>query len=92
MDGRSPLKRWPEGGPKLLWTAHGLGHGLSSLSISGGRIFTAGNIGNQAIVTAEAGRVGTGAAGWRDSGDRIARRRVRARISGKPRPIGRRLA
>jgi outer membrane protein assembly factor BamB len=46
------LKRWPEAGPKLLWTAHGLGHGFSSLSISGGRIFTAGNIGDQAVVTA----------------------------------------
>jgi len=46
------LKRWPAGGPKLLWTARGLGHGFSSLSVGGGRIFTAGNIGDQTAVTA----------------------------------------
>ena len=46
------LKRWPEGGPKLLWTARGLGHGFSSVSIKGGRICTAGNIGGQTVVTA----------------------------------------
>lgn len=46
------LKRWPQGGPNLIWTARGLGHGFSSLSIVGGRIYTAGNIGNQAVVTA----------------------------------------
>lgn len=33
------LKTWPEGGPKLLWTAKGLGGGYSGLSFSGGRIF-----------------------------------------------------
>ncbi len=46
------LKRWPEGGPKLLWTARGLGHGFSSVSMAGGRIFTAGNIADQTVVTA----------------------------------------
>ena len=45
------LKRWPQGGPKLLWTARGLGHGFSSVSIAGGRIFTAGNIGDSTVVT-----------------------------------------
>ncbi|MGB2824243.1 MAG: PQQ-binding-like beta-propeller repeat protein, partial [Phycisphaerae bacterium] len=45
------LKRWPQGGPKLLWTARGLGHGFSSVSIAGGRIFTAGNIGGSTVVT-----------------------------------------
>jgi outer membrane protein assembly factor BamB len=46
-DGRSPekglLKEWPEGGPKLLWKASGLGSGYSTVSVSGGKIFTAGD-------------------------------------------------
>ena len=37
------LKQWPEGGPALAWTARGLGAGFSSVSISGGRIFTMGD-------------------------------------------------
>ena len=37
------LKQWPKGGPKLLWEAKGAGKGYSSLSISGGRIFTCGD-------------------------------------------------
>jgi len=46
------LKQWPKGGPKLLWTARGLGHGFSSVSIGGGRIYTAGNMGDHSVVTA----------------------------------------
>jgi hypothetical protein len=37
------LKQWPDGGPKLLWTAKGLGHGFVSVSLAGGLIYTAGN-------------------------------------------------
>lgn len=47
------LKRWPEGGPKLLWTARGLGHGFSSVAVKAGRIYTAGNIGDRTVVTAK---------------------------------------
>lgn len=36
------LDAWPEGGPRLLWTAKGLGSGYSSVAIADGRIFTAG--------------------------------------------------
>jgi len=50
------LKRWPEGGPKLLWTARGLGHGFASISVKDGGIYTAGNIGDHTVVTA----LGTG--------------------------------
>ncbi|MEE8400450.1 MAG: PQQ-binding-like beta-propeller repeat protein [Desulfobacterales bacterium] len=39
------LRAWPEGGPKLLWTASGLGHGYSSVAVVGNRIFTAGMFG-----------------------------------------------
>jgi len=46
------LKKWPEGGPRLLWTARGLGHGFSSVAVKGGRIFTAGNVGDQSVVSA----------------------------------------
>jgi len=46
------LKRWPEGGPPLLWTATGIGEGFSSVAIAGGRIYTAGNLGEATVVTA----------------------------------------
>ncbi|MBN2270135.1 MAG: PQQ-binding-like beta-propeller repeat protein [Sedimentisphaerales bacterium] len=46
------LQTWPEAGPELLWKASGIGHGYSSISISGGRIFTAGMIDRQTYVTA----------------------------------------
>ncbi len=37
------LKEWPDGGPKLVWHAKGLGGGYSSLSVVGDRIYTLGN-------------------------------------------------
>src|SRR5688500_14814438 len=37
------LKTWPASGPPLAWKASGLGGGFSSLSISGGRIYTLGD-------------------------------------------------
>jgi outer membrane protein assembly factor BamB len=46
------LARWPEGGPHLLWRAAGLGEGYASAVISAGRIFTAGNIASNTILTA----------------------------------------
>jgi len=46
------LKRWPPDGPKLLWTANGLGHGYSSVSVAGGMIYTAGNIGGKTVIAA----------------------------------------
>jgi outer membrane protein assembly factor BamB len=46
------MQAWPQDGPKLLWTASGIGHGYSSASIAGGRIFTAGMIDRQTHVTA----------------------------------------
>ncbi|MCL2220018.1 MAG: PQQ-binding-like beta-propeller repeat protein [Chitinispirillia bacterium] len=36
------LKQWPKEGPKLIWTASGLGDGYSSVSTSGGVVFSAG--------------------------------------------------
>ena len=48
-DGKSTetgfLKKWPEGGPKLLWKAEGVGAGYSSFSILSGRLYTMGSVG-----------------------------------------------
>ncbi len=45
------LAKWPETGPPLAWKASGLGGGFSSLSISGGRIYTLGDReGSQQVV------------------------------------------
>ncbi len=46
------LRQWPEEGPALLWTARGIGSGYSTVSLAHGLIYTAGNIGNDTIVTA----------------------------------------
>ena len=46
------MQSWPQDGPELLWTAEGIGHGYSSVTIAGGRIFTAGMIDRQTYVTA----------------------------------------
>lgn len=55
-DGSSPetglLKRWPSGGPKLLWQAEGCGVGYASVSIGDGLIYTAGNVGDALAVVA----------------------------------------
>jgi outer membrane protein assembly factor BamB len=44
------LKKWPEGGPELLWTVSGLGEGFTSVSIGGGLLYTAGMTDNQTYV------------------------------------------
>ena len=56
-DGRSPetglLQSWSEGGPPLLWKAIGIGNtrdsGYSSVTVADGRVFTAGNVGDDAV-------------------------------------------
>jgi outer membrane protein assembly factor BamB len=40
------LKKWPEGGPKLLWSVdEGLGIGFSSVAVADGYVYTAGMVG-----------------------------------------------
>ncbi|TFG45501.1 MAG: hypothetical protein E4H40_08215, partial [Candidatus Brocadiia bacterium] len=56
-DGKSAetglLKKWPEGGPKMLWSVENkLGTGYSSLAIVDGLIYTVGMIENQGILFA----------------------------------------
>ena len=66
-------KQWPTGGPKLLWTAKGIGQGFASVTIAAGRIYTAGDIDNSNTITALdlAGRIVwqvTNGASWTGSG------------------------
>ena len=46
------LKEWPEQGPKLLWTAKGIGHGFASVTIAEGSIYTAGDVDGANVITA----------------------------------------
>ena len=41
------LKKWPDGGPKLKWSADGIGEGNSSVSVCDGMIYTTGNKGDK---------------------------------------------
>jgi outer membrane protein assembly factor BamB len=36
------LKTWPEAGPPVVWVAHGLGKGYSTVSVVGGKIYATG--------------------------------------------------
>jgi len=46
------LKQWPEGGPKLLWSASGCGKGYSSVAVTEALIYTAGTKEEQTSVLA----------------------------------------
>jgi len=52
-DGKSPetglLKRWPEGGPRLLWSVGGLGIGFSSVAVADGYVYTTGMVGKDKL-------------------------------------------
>ena len=65
-DNHSPatglLKAWPEGGPPLVWSVGGLGHGFSTVAIAGGLLYTTGNLDNNTVITALAM---DGAVAWR---------------------------
>lgn len=37
------LRRWPADGPPLVWRATGIGLGIHSVSVAGGRVFVVGN-------------------------------------------------
>lgn len=41
------LKSWPAAGPELKWTTSSLGEGYSSVALSGGKLLTMGNRGNE---------------------------------------------
>jgi len=45
-------KKWPQGGPKMLWSIEGLGMGFSTVSIADGLLYTTGMIGKEGILFA----------------------------------------
>jgi outer membrane protein assembly factor BamB len=53
-DGKSPeqglLTKWPEGGPKLLWSAQGIGKGYTHVSIANGLVYVTGLVGKEGII------------------------------------------
>jgi outer membrane protein assembly factor BamB len=55
-NGKSPdtglLKEWPEGGPQLLWQTKGIGQGYSTVAVSGGFIYTTGDVDGKLILFA----------------------------------------
>lgn len=68
LDEKGLLKTWPDGGPKLLWEADGLGNGYASVTLSGDLLFTAGDAGGRAIVQAR--KISDGSLVWkRDGGE-----------------------
>lgn len=46
------LKEWPASGPRLLWSAKGLGQGYGTVSIKSSRIYVQGTKDNQSVVFA----------------------------------------
>lgn len=46
------LTQWPSSGPKLVWSARGLGNGYGSISIKADRIYVQGTQGGQSVVFA----------------------------------------
>jgi len=65
-DGRSPdtglLSAWPEDGPPMLWQAHAVGKGYSSVAVVKGVVYTTGDVGDQLMIMAL--DAGTGAVLW----------------------------
>jgi len=46
------LEKWPPQGPKLLWTAKGIGQGFAGVTVAHGRIYTAGDVGSNLVIFA----------------------------------------
>jgi outer membrane protein assembly factor BamB len=46
------LQAWPEGGPPLHWEVNGIGGGIAAVSVSGGRVFAMGYIGDGEYLSA----------------------------------------
>ncbi len=51
-DEKGLLQEWPEGGPKLLWTADGLGRGWSSPIIVKDTLYITGDVGDDLVIFA----------------------------------------
>lgn len=46
------LKEWPASGPRLIWTATGIGAGYGSMAIAGDRVYLQGARGEESVVIA----------------------------------------
>jgi outer membrane protein assembly factor BamB len=46
------LKEWPKEGPKLLWTAKGIGEGYGCPAMADGSIYVSGNVNDETTITA----------------------------------------
>jgi hypothetical protein len=46
------LTQWPAEGPRLLWTATGIGEGFSSVAIANHMIYITGNVGTGTVISA----------------------------------------
>jgi len=46
-DEKGLLQSWPEGGPKVLWSAKGMGKGFSSPVIGAGAVYVTGDVGKE---------------------------------------------
>lgn len=55
-DGQSPetglMKKWPEGGPRELWSFEGLGKGYASVAVADGIVYTTGMVGKEGVLFA----------------------------------------
>ncbi|HIQ21954.1 MAG TPA: hypothetical protein EYH34_12080 [Planctomycetes bacterium] len=46
------LKRWPEGGPRLVWRYGDCGRGFSTVTVAEGKVFTTGDFGDREFIIA----------------------------------------
>ena len=46
------LKKWPEGGPKLIWSVEGIGAGFSQAAVADGTIYITGSAGKKGTCSA----------------------------------------
>lgn len=46
------LNEWPKDGPRLAWTAQGIGEGFAGVVMANGMIYTAGNVDDKMTITA----------------------------------------
>ena len=55
-DGKSAekglLRSWPEGGPKLMWSAEGVGKGFTHVSVAGGLVYVTGLVEKEGVLRA----------------------------------------
>ena len=51
-DAKGLLTRWPERGPRLLWSVDGIGKGFSHVSVAGRLVYVTGLVGKDGVLSA----------------------------------------